>query len=69
MSWVANLPFFARFSRGVLIEGEEQPQDPKGAMALMNLIDYGYFETLGIPLQGGRDFSRSDIPGSLPIAT
>jgi predicted permease len=69
MSWATNLPFFARFSRGVLVEGAEQPaQAPRGAMTLVNRVDLDYFETIGVPLQTGRDFSHTDVEGSVPVA-
>jgi putative ABC transport system permease protein len=68
MSWATNLPFFARFSRGVLTEDQQGSQDPKGAMALVNRIDLDYFETLGIPVKAGRGFSHTDVEGSLPVA-
>jgi len=67
MSWATNLPFFARFSRGVLLEEQQELQDAKGAMAIVNRIDLDYFRTLGIALQVGRDFSRTDAEGSLAV--
>jgi predicted permease len=34
----------------------------------MNLVDVGFFETLGIRLLQGRSFSQEDLPGAEPVA-
>ena len=47
LSWATNLPFFARFSRGVLVEGDERAPDARGALTLVNRIDLDYFATIG----------------------
>jgi macrolide transport system ATP-binding/permease protein len=31
-------------------------------------VDLDYFETIGVPLQTGRDFSHTDVEGSVPVA-
>jgi predicted permease len=68
MTWATNLPFWARLSRGVLIEGQPAPQDAKGAMSLVNTIDLDYFATTGIPLTAGRDFDERDVETGVPVA-
>jgi predicted permease len=68
MTWATNLPFWARLSRGVLIEGQPAAQDAKGAMTLVNTVDLAYFETTGIALSAGRDLSETDVETSVPVA-
>jgi predicted permease len=68
MSWATNLPFWARLSRGVLIEDQEGPRDAKGAMTLVNTVDLEYFRTTGIRVAAGRDFSETDVEATVPVA-
>jgi predicted permease len=68
MTWATNLPFWARLSRGVVIEGQPAPADAREAMTLVNTVDLGYFETTGIALSAGRDFSETDVETSVPVA-
>lgn len=68
VSWATNLPMFARPSRTVTIEGQENRKDDRGDMTVVNTIDLDFLPTVGIPLTRGRDFTAADRDGSLPVA-
>jgi predicted permease len=52
------------FSRSVFIEGQEPPPGGRGLLVQTNDIGPRYFETMGIPLLGGRDFGETDTETS-----
>ena len=55
------------WSSTVSIEGQAAlPAEERGVP--YNLVGLGYFRTLGIPLLNGRDFQRSDAPGTPKVA-
>jgi putative ABC transport system permease protein len=68
MSWASNLPFWARPSRSIVIEGQEQREKANPVMTVVNTVDLNYFATLGIGLTEGRDFTGFDRAGTLPVA-
>ncbi|HKA17140.1 MAG TPA: ABC transporter permease [Blastocatellia bacterium] len=53
-------PFGGGFQRSVFIEGQEPPPGGRGVLVQTNNIATGFFETLGIPLLQGRDFTETD---------
>jgi predicted permease len=67
-SWSSNLPLWARFSRGIVIEGQTPQRQSDTVTAFVNTVDKNYFETTGIALTRGRDFTDMDRDGSLPAA-
>lgn len=48
----------------VYIEGQEPPPEDRPNTTNANVVGLRYFETLGIPLLGGRDFAASDREGA-----
>jgi predicted permease len=68
VSWSSNLPLWARLSRGILIEGQTPQRQSDTVAAVVNTVDLNYFETTGIALTHGRDFTEMDRDGSLPAA-
>lgn len=68
MSWASNLPFWARPTHSLNIEGEERREKSNPVMTIVNTIDLDYFATLGIRMTAGRDFSTYDRDGSAPVA-
>ncbi|HUL72826.1 MAG TPA: ABC transporter permease [Vicinamibacterales bacterium] len=68
VSWSANLPLFGGISRSVFIEGRENDKQASGILTLTNIVDIGYFETMGVPILQGRDFTDADRDGSMPVA-
>ena len=53
---------------GYTIEGRPAPEPGRRWSAVYRVIDPAYFETVGLPLLAGRDFSASDSRASLPVA-
>jgi len=53
---------------GVNVEGFEPPVNESSWDADLNVVTPGYFETLGIPLLQGRDFSDRDVAGAPRVA-
>ncbi len=49
------------------VEGH-QSQDGEDMQAFMNSLSPGYFDTMGVPLLAGRDFTRADIKKEAKIA-
>jgi putative ABC transport system permease protein len=50
------------------VQPEGVPYDPlEGASVLYNIVSAGYFETFGVPLVRGRDFTPSDRDDSAPV--
>ena len=66
-SLASNLPLFGGFQRTVFIEGQDQDQE-KGILVMTNTVDLNYFETAGIPLARGRDFTGADREDSVSVA-
>jgi macrolide transport system ATP-binding/permease protein len=54
-----NAPFDGGFSRSILLEGQEAERGDR-ILIQVNRVGLRYFETLGIPLVDGRDFTSGD---------
>ncbi|PYQ96394.1 MAG: hypothetical protein DMF97_15445, partial [Acidobacteria bacterium] len=68
VSWAANQPLWASMYRRVVIEGREPRDASETILTLVNTVDTGYFATLDVPVRAGRDFTRGDGAGTLPVA-
>jgi predicted permease len=53
-------PFGGGFLRSVFIEGQEPTAGGRGVLVQTNVIGPKFFETLGVPLLKGRDFTEAD---------
>jgi putative ABC transport system permease protein len=53
-------------SVGFFAEGQAPSADNQDTFVIYRLVTPGFFETLGIPMFEGRDFSRSDRPAGAP---
>ena len=67
-TWATNLPLFGGNSRSVFIEGHEQERQMAGILTLVNSVDTRFFETTGIAMLQGRDFTDADRADTQPVA-
>ena len=56
--------FGGGFARSVFLEGQDVADPRAGRFAQIAIVGDGYFETVGIPVQRGRDFGIADAPDS-----
>jgi len=60
-----NIPLFqGGFSRTVFLEGQDVTDRRSGRLVQVNIVGSKYFETFGIRLVRGRDFSEADQPNT-----
>jgi len=65
---VSFLPLtFFQASKGFSVEGQPALASGELPMAVYDVVSPGYFETLGVPVLEGRDFSWSDTQQTLPV--
>ena len=67
-SWASNLPLWGRLMHGIEVEGREQRSRADVVSSIFNTVDLGYFETAGVPIESGRDFTEMDREDSVPVA-
>jgi putative ABC transport system permease protein len=67
-SWASNFPLFGGFSRSIFPEGMENQERQEGILVSANTVDVGYFDTFGVALLRGRDFTAADRKDSMPVA-
>ncbi|MEP6916674.1 MAG: ABC transporter permease [Acidobacteriota bacterium] len=68
VSWGSNMPLFARPVDGLQIEGRPQRSLTESSTTIVNTIGNGYFQTAGVVMEKGREFTDLDRPTSLPVA-
>lgn len=51
----------------ILAEGQPPPTDGRGRPGAFSAVSPGFFETLGIRLQRGRDFTDDDVAAATPV--
>jgi predicted permease len=68
VSWASNMPLFARPVDGLQIEGRPQGSPTENSTTIVNTVGRGYFETAGVVIEKGREFTDLDRPTSLPVA-
>jgi putative ABC transport system permease protein len=67
-SWASNMPFWSNPSRGISVQGREQQSKAETLLSIVNTVSVDYFDTMRIPILGGRVFSDQDGDGSRPVA-
>ncbi len=68
VSWASNLPLWGRLASGLKVEGHEQRSKADVVTTVLNTVDLHYFETAGIPIEKGREFTEMDRENSTPVA-
>ena len=61
-----NSPLAGGIARSVFPEGADTTTRDR-ILVQVNTVGLGYFQTIGIPIVHGRDFTRSDLVGSPPV--
>jgi predicted permease len=64
VSLAKDAPLKAQGARTVFLRGQENTAAGQGRLTLTNVVWPGYFRTLRIALERGRDFSKLDTPRS-----
>jgi predicted permease len=67
-AWSANMPLWARALNGLQVEGRQQRSKNDTIRAIVNTVDPAYFETAGIEIRAGRDFTDFDRDTATPVA-
>jgi len=68
VSWASNLPLWARSLTRLQIEGRQERSQADQITTILNSVDLRYFETAGVPIDRGREFTNLDQKSSLPVA-
>lgn len=61
-------PRFSGFLRTVVVEGQDLQDPQNGQLITTNFVSDRYFESFGIPILEGRDFTASDRAGEHRVA-
>jgi macrolide transport system ATP-binding/permease protein len=67
-AWANAAPLTGSLFKTILKEGENPESTTARVLATAVVTTPGYFQTLGIPLVGGRDFAETDRETSLRVA-
>lgn len=68
VSWASNMPLWARTVNGLQVEGREQRSQADKISTVVNTVDRSYFETSGVTISRGREFTNVDRETSTPVA-
>ncbi|MGI8745426.1 MAG: ADOP family duplicated permease [Bryobacteraceae bacterium] len=68
VSWASNIPLWARSVNGLRVEGRQQRSQADKITTIVNTVDANYFETAGVPIDKGREFTNVDQETSAPVA-
>jgi putative ABC transport system permease protein len=67
-SWSSNLPLWARSVNGLQVEGRQQRSQTDKVATIVNTVDLNYFETAGVVIDRGREFTNADQESSAQVA-
>jgi macrolide transport system ATP-binding/permease protein len=68
VSWASNIPLWARSVNGLEVEGRQQRSQADKVATIINIVDHNYFETAGVLIERGREFTKVDQESSTPVA-
>jgi predicted permease len=68
VAWALNMPLFARPVDGLRVEGKTRQFPTDSSTTIVNTVSGGYFQTSGVAIEKGREFTVVDRPTSLPVA-
>jgi predicted permease len=68
VSWASNMPLWAGAVNGLAIEGRQQRSQADKIATIVNTVDRQYFETAGVAIDSGREFTNLDQEASHPVA-
>lgn len=68
VSWASNLPLWKDAVTGLQVEGRKQSSQADQIATIVNTVDRNYFETAGVALEQGREFTNVDQESSDPVA-
>ncbi|MBV8864187.1 MAG: ABC transporter permease, partial [Acidobacteriaceae bacterium] len=68
VSWASNIPLWARPVNGLQVEGRQKRSQADNITAIVNTVDRNFFETAGVAIDSGREFSKTDQQTSTPVA-
>ncbi|HWW83843.1 MAG TPA: ABC transporter permease [Vicinamibacterales bacterium] len=68
VSWASNLPLWARTETGLEVEGHEPRSRADRVTTVLTIVDLDYFETSGVAIERGREFTNEDRDRSIPVA-
>lgn len=68
LSWASNQPLWARSVSGLQVERRQQRSQADRITTIVNTVDRDYFETAGVAIDSGREFTDIDQETSTPVA-
>jgi predicted permease len=68
LSWASNLPLWARRVNALQIEGHQAHSRADTITTILNIVDRDYFQTAGVAIDSGRQFTSFDLENSTPVA-
>jgi predicted permease len=68
VSWSSNMPLWARAVNGLEVEGREQRSRAEKITSVVVTVDRNYFETSGVGIASGREFTSMDQERSSQVA-
>jgi predicted permease len=68
VSWASNMPLWARSVNELQIEGRQQRSQADKITTIVNTVERNYFETAGVSIDRGREFTDIDHETSTPVA-
>ena len=67
-AWSSNMPLWARAVNGLQVEGRRQRSKTDTIRTIVNTVGPSYFDTAGVTIRAGRDFTELDRDTSTPVA-